>query len=68
MVKDTRDVADAQVYVLTETPSGGVAQTYTEDDPSKSLTGEYGKSYTYSVKACFGDGSDTDATCKGADG
>ena len=69
-VKDTRDVANAQVYVLTEEISdsdGNVTGTnvYRPQEERKEFADrQYGSSYTYSLKACFGDGLAADTTCR----
>ena len=65
-------VAGAAVYVLSESVDGAAAQELPALDAANTsldFSGkEYGKTYTYTLKACVGDGSATDFTCVDQDG
>ena len=63
-------VAGANVYILSESVDGNTARHEIDaGDSSKLFSGqEYGKTYSYTLKACVGDGSATDLTCVDQDG
>ena len=63
-------ITGANVYILSESVDGNTARHEIDAGASSKLFSgkEYGKTYSYALKACVGDGSEVDFTCVDQDG